>query len=79
MKQGKKILLMLLAVLCLMTTLLPMTGSADIRNYSVRFFGGNKGSISGQAAYVTPATGTVPFPSVTVDEDFYLKGFVESG
>lgn len=79
MKQGKRFLLMLLAVLCLMTTMLPISGSADVRKYSVRFFGGNKGSIVGGNPDPVPATGTVAFPSVTVDEGYYLKGFVEGG
>ena len=70
---------MLLAVLCLMTTMLPISGSADVRKYSVRFFGGNKGSIVGGNPDPVPATGTVAFPSVTVDEGYYLKGFVEGG
>ena len=59
---------MLLAVLCLMTTMLPISGSAADREYSVRFFGGNKGTITGTAGYWVPATGTVAFPSVTVGE-----------
>ena len=79
MKQGKRLLLMLLAMLLLMTTLVPIISSADNRIYSVRFFGGNKGSINGQAEYTRPANDIVQFPSVTVDDDFYLKGFVEGG
>ena len=83
MKQGKRLLLMLLAVLFLMTALLPITGLAEEnRKYVVRFFGGNKGSINTGTYYEVLPSGSVKIPTsndVTVDEDYYLKGFVESG
>lgn len=70
---------MLLAVLCLMTTMLPISGSADNRYYKVRFFGGNKGSIVSTHDDMYLAGSSAEFPKVTTDENYYLKGFKESG
>ena len=77
MKQGKRLFLALLTLVCLLTSLVPVSGFAADRNYVIHFYGGNKGTIDGSGSY--SGTGSATIPSVKVNDGYYLKGFKESG
>ena len=80
MRQQKRLLLILLVLVCLFTEMVPLTGFAADRQYLVRFSGGNKGTISGQSVFDNVTVNDiVPFPTVVVESGYYQKGFVESG
>ena len=77
MKQSKRFLLILLVLVCLFSEMMPLTGFADNRNYTIRFYGGNVGNINGSSSYT--GNGNATIPTVTVNSGYYLKGFKESG
>ena len=58
----------------------PVCGLAADRNYEINFYGGNGGSVSGTVGGpYTAGSGTVPFPNVTPKDNYYFKGYIESG
>ena len=82
MKQSKRLLPALLILACVITLLAPLNAAAAEREYLVRFYPGNIGSISaGNATF--RGTGNAVLPTVTVNADkddiYFLKGFKESG
>ena len=89
MKHFNRVILAVLTLVCLLTSLMPVSSFAKDREYVVRFFADNVykdangkqgkiGYISGSA--VKDSTGNYSVPSVTINNDsYYLKGFVESG
>ena len=79
MKQSKKVFLALLTLLCLLTSLMPVSGFAAPREYTVRFYGGNIGTINGTATVTAAAGDPVTVPGVTAKSGYYFKGFIESG
>ena len=79
MKKSRRLLLALLILTCLITELVPMAGFAATRYYTIRFYGGNVGTVSGTPAVTAEANTNVALPSVTPKEGYYFKGFIESG
>ena len=79
MKQSKKVFLALLTLLCLLTSLMPVSVFAAPRNYTVRFYGGNIGTINGTATVTAAAGDPITVPGVTPKSGYYFKGFIESG
>ena len=57
MKHGKRVLAALLVLLCMVTLLPPVMALAANRQYTVRFFQGNKGTISGSTVQTVSAGG----------------------
>lgn len=79
MKHGKRVLAALLVLLCMVTLLPPVMALAANRQYTVRFFQGNKGTISGGTVQPVAAGGSATYPEVTPADGYYVKGFVEGG
>ncbi len=82
MKQGKKLLLILLAVIFVIGVF-PVSAQAENRQYVVRVSAGNKGTIPGydNAPYsvTLPYGSTLPIPDAVPADGYYVKGIKESG
>ncbi len=85
MKHSKRLLAALLALLCMVTLLTPVSAFAEDRGYGVRVFLGNE-SQKGNNYQISlgPVSygGSVSLPGedeVAPKDGYYLKGFVESG
>lgn len=82
MKQGKKLLLVLLAVI-VAVGVLPVSAQAADRVYRIRVSAGNKGTIPGyeNAPYTVslPYGGSLPIPDTVPADGYYVKGIKESG
>ena len=82
MKQRKKLLLTLLAVIFVIG-IFPVSAQAADRQYLVRVSAGNKGTIPGfeNAPYsvVLSYGEALPVPDTVPDEGYYVKGIKESG
>ncbi|MBQ1363311.1 MAG: hypothetical protein IIY43_09725, partial [Oscillospiraceae bacterium] len=82
MKQGKKLLLILLAVIFVIGVF-PVSAQAENRQYVVRVSAGNKGTIPGydNAPYSVklPYGSTLPIPDAVPADGYYVKGIKESG
>ena len=80
MKQGKKLLLVLLAVIFVIG-LFPVSAQAEKRQYVVRVSAGNKGTFPGNEMYTVtlPYDSYLTVPEAIADEGYYVKGIKESG
>ena len=80
MKQGKKLLLVLLAVIFVIGVF-PVSAQAEKRQYVVRVSAGNKGTFPGNEMYTVtlPYDSYLTVPEAIADEGYYVKGIKESG
>ena len=82
MKHGKKLLLMLLAVI-VAVGILPVSAQAADREYMIRVSAGNKGTIAGyeNAPYTVslPYGRSLTIPDTVPADGYYVKGIKESG
>jgi cbb3-type cytochrome oxidase subunit 3 len=81
-KHGKKLFLILLLA-ALAIGVFPISAHAEARNYKIRIYAGNKGTIAGGNLFTDTKpyskSANYPLPEITATEGYYVKGIKESG